>query len=499
MGKTAKFRGARHTPKRLENDILERSREMCKNPEMLRPECAGDCRKCHFDKTFALISRLETIKNDAAALNKAASRGGDDIYKACAATMSLGAAGTIPYLASTKVGGEVVPFAVRGHVGNDKLIAAQHFDDPKMRLFLYNKVAKKRKLHLYSFEDEVVCSNIPNMPEDYLFDTFWETPYEFPDNGTSCGHDVEGVLVIKIKSLNEEIRICRNCAKDVSTLPYIISRMIALDPLDDIEVYVDHKYSKDEKGGRDPVLGDVLKQYAFGQITDKMIISIVLKDKLSELRKHDAATYIIGHRNYGSNLEAFLGELKGADVEKEALRKFLSANNTPVVTRSDRASEALGAVWEDNYKEIITALTSEGIAERMGDVSKMNPSQTVTNAHHAFISEDIVARLPVFSRPGTVAKAADRFAKAVKVGGETLLKKEIESASVKDYKSRSIARAFMISVSSNESAGWKFSAEEEDFAKYLVPFVKKVTESEGEEYRDAMNTLLTASGSGESV
>jgi hypothetical protein len=116
-----------------------------------------------------------------------------------------------------------------------------------------------------------------------------------------------------------------------------------------------------------------------------------------------------------------------------------------------------------------------------------------------FISEDIVSRLPVFSRPGVVARSADRFAKAVKVGGETLLKKEIEAASVKDYKSRSIARAFMISVSSGGSAGWKFSAEEEDFAKYLVPFVKNVIDTEGEAYRDAMNTLLTASGSGESV
>jgi hypothetical protein len=498
MAKKGKFRGARQTPKRLEQDILERSREMCRNPEMLRPKCAGGCRKCHFDKTFALISRLGPIKDDAAALNKAACKGGDDIYKACAAMMSLGAAGTIPYMTSARIGGEVVPFAVRGRVGNDKLIAAQHFDDPKMRLFLYNKLAKKRKLHIYSFEDTIICSDRPNMPESYLMDTFWETPYEFPDDGVSCGHDVEGVLVIRIDPL-DEIRICRNCAKDVPTLGHIISRMIAPDPLEGISVYVDHKYSRDESGGRDPITGELLRRYALGGVTDKALISTVLKDKLNELRENDAATYIIAHKNYGSDLERFLGELKGTDLEKEALRKFLSSNIFPVVIRSDRASEALGALWEDEYRGIITAMTSADIAEKMGDVSKMNPSQMITNAHNMFISEDIVARLPVFVRPGVVAKAADRFAKAVKVGGETLLRKEIESAGVKDYKSRSIARAFMMSVSSNTSAGWKFSAEEEDFARYLVPFVKDLTDSEGEAYRNAMNTLLTASGSGESV
>lgn len=499
MAKKARFRGARHTPKRLEKDILDRSEEMRKNPGMLRPSCAGNCRKCHFDKTFALISRLDGIKNDPAALQKAATKGGDDIFKACAATMSLSAAGSIPYLASARIAGEVVPFAIRGRVGNDKLIGAQHFDDPKMRLLLYNNVAKKRKLHVYSFDDEVVCANDPNMPIDYLTDTFWETPYEFPDDGLQCGHDVEGVLVIKIRSLNEEIRICRNCAKDVSTLQYLISRMIAIDPLDDVEVYVDHKYSKDEKGGRDYITGDLLKKYAVGQVTDRSVISIVLKDKLGELKKHDVATYIIGHKNYGSDLEAFLTDLKGTDLEKDALRKFLKQDNVPVVTRSDRASEALGLLWEDNYKEILTTLTSADIAERMGNVAKMNPSQTITNANITFISEDIVAKLPVFNKPGVVAKASDRFAKAVKVGGESLLRKEIEAAGVKDYKSRSIARAFIMAVSSNESAGWKFSAEEEDFAKYLMPFVQTIIEAEGEKYRDAMNTLLTASGSGESV
>jgi len=499
MAKKSRFRGARHTPKRLESDILDRAKDIWTNPGILRPKCAGNCRKCVFDKTFALISRLDNIKDDYKALEKAATKGGDDIFKACAGTMSLYAAGGIPYLASARIAGEVVPFAIRGTVGNDKLIGTQYYNDPKMRLLLYGNVARKNKLHLYSFDDQLVCSNIPNMPEDYLLDTFWESPYEFPDDGLSCGHDIEGILVIKIKSLNQDIRICRNCAKEVATLQYVISRLMTADPMDDIEVYVEHKYSKDNKGGKDTVQGDLLKQYMLGQVTDKMLISVVLKDKLNELKKHDVATYIIGSKNYGSDLEVFLGELKGTDLEKHALRSFLKDNAIPVVVRTDRASEALGIIWENNYKKIIASFTNQGIADKIGDVSKMNPSQTISNANIQFLSEDIVSKLPVFNKPGTVTKATDRFAKASKVGGESLLRKEIDATGIKDYKSRSIARAFIMALSSNESAGWKFSAEEEDFAKYLMPFVKQLIEAEGEQYRDAMNTLLTASGSGESV
>ena len=499
MAKKSRFRGARHTPKRLESDILDRSKDIWTNPGILRPKCAGTCRKCVFDKTFALIGRLDGIKDDYKALEKAATKGGDEIFKACAGTMSLYAAGGIPYLASARIAGEVIPFAIRGTVGNDKLIGAQYFTDPKMRLLLYNSFAKKNKMHLYSFDDQLVCSNVPNMPEDYLLDTFWESPYEFPDDSAKCGHDIEGVLVLRIKSLNDEIRICRNCAKDVSSLQYILSRLIAVDPMDDIEVYVEHKYSKDEKGGKDYVTGDLLKQYIMGQVNDRMLISVVLKDKLNELKKHDVATYIIGSKNYGSSLDAFLDDLKGSDTEKNGLKAFLKDNPIPIVTRSDRASEALGLIWENRYKEIISAFTSPAVAERMGDVSKMNPSQMLSNANIQFMSEGVVAKLPVFNKPGAVTKVADRLAKAVKVGGEPLLRKEIDAAAIKDYKSRSVARAFIMAVSSNESAGWKYSAEEEDFAKYLMPFVKQIIDTEGEDYRNAMNTLLTASGSGESV
>jgi hypothetical protein len=45
----------------------------------------------------------------------------------------------------------------------------------------------------------------------------------------------------------------------------------------------------------------------------------------------------------------------------------------------------------------------------------------------------------------------------------------------------------------------KLSKEEKDFADYLLPFAKAVVAANGDKYRDTMNTLLTASSSGEKV
>lgn len=499
MARKVRFRGVKHSPKRLESDILERSRNLANDPGLLRPKCAGDCRKCRFDKTFSSISRIEKYKTDADTMVKYAGKGGDDLFKAYCATVSLSAAGHIPYLATAKLGGEEVSFAQRGRVGNDKLIGAQYYNDPKIRLLLYNNFAKKKKLHMYSFDDDLVCSNMPKMPLDYLYDTFWDTPYEFKDDGLRCGHDSDGTLVIRIKSLNEEIRICNNCAKDVSTVSHIISRLIASDPVDDIEVSVEHKYHSASENGNEPIPKETVAKYMKGELTDAGVLSSVLKNKIGNLKQSDVATYIIKNRNYGSDMDSFLKDLKGTDVEKDALRAFLSGTGgrESVIIQSEKASEALTVLWREHHSEIIESYTNADIAKAFGDVTRMNPSQTVTDAHLKQISTDVISKLPSFGRMGTITKYADSYAKAVKVNGEPLLRAEMEKLQPKDNKSRALARAFMISVSGTPVT--KCTAEEEEFADFLVPFVRQVLDADGEKYRETMNTLLSACGSGEKV
>jgi hypothetical protein len=498
-GRKVRFRGIKHTTKRLEGDILETSQTLRDNPGLLRPKCAGKCFLCPFNRTFARISHLQRIKDDPDALVKAASRGGDDIYKAYAATISLCAAGGVPFLATAKLGGEEVSFAQRGSVGNDKLIGAQHYQDPKVRLLLYNTLAKKKHLHIYSFGDDVVCSKKPNMPIDYIYDTFWDSPYEFKYDEIQCGHaDSTGTLVIHIKSADKEVRICRDCAKDVSTLQYLISRMVAVNPLDDFDVYVEHKYHGEGEEGKTAIPTDKVKEYASGKITDVGILNSVLKDKIVNLKKSETATYIIGTKNYGSDLDTFLGDLKGTEIEIKALRQFLTGRPETVITRTEKASEALNVIWVDNYNEIIAKFTTQDIADSFGDVSKMNASQTVTQAYEKHISSDVISKLPDFGRGiGTVTRYADTYAKAAKIGGTDKLKDAMLKLMPKDSTTRSLADAFCIAVSGTSSV--KCSKNEKEFSVFLLPFVKQLVAAEGKDYRDKMNTLLTACGCGESV
>ena len=496
--KRLRMRGVKHSSKRLEDDLLDRARTLADNPGLLRPQCAGGCRKCVFDKTFKNIDSLQKIRNNRDALVKEASRlGGDDIVRAYAGTISLAAEGSIPLLASGTLGGEKISYAVRGTVGAPFLIGCQYYDDPRKRLLLYNGVVKKNKLHLYSFGENLVCSDTPNMPEDYLYDTFWETPYEFPDDGIDCGHTTSAVLEIGIKSLGQTVRICDGCAKDVSTLMYIVSRLAAVDPMDDITVSIRHKYHAAGESDVERIEGDRLKEYMLGKITDAALISSVKRSRMGSLKGASTATYIIGTKNYGSSLDEFIADLSGDEREKASLKRFLSENNRAVILKTNKVSEAYGTLWESDWRDLITAHTDERTADTMGDMSKGQPMTVLANAYSIFVSADVVASLPEFKKPGQITTVADKLAKASKVGGGNMVLETISKTPLKDSKSRVVAAAFAIAAGMDVPV--KLSADELDFAQYLVPFAKNVVEAQGEKYRDAMNTLLTASSANEKV
>ena len=498
--KHIRMRGVKQASKRLEDDILGRSKDIADNPSLLRPMCAGGCKKCIFDKVFKDIDKVAEYKNDESVCLKYASKGFfDDMAKAYAGTISLNAAGKIPLLATATLAGEKVPYAVRGSVNPALLIGCQHYDDPKIRLLYYNGLIKKHRLHLYSFNDGLVCSDVPNMPEDYLYEAWWDTPYKFPNDETDCGHKGAVSLNIRIKSLDATIHICEDCAKDVPTLAYLVSKVCAVDVLDDFEVTVEHKYHSENESGTVKIEGDELRQYLAGKLTDRSLVEKVKRERLGLLSQSSEMTLIIGDRNYGSNLSGFIGDLEGPEDEKACLTNLLNDRPMAVVLRNGKTSEAISILWDDNWKAIIGAYTSKDFAETYSEKPRASPASVLEEAHKAFISRDVVNSLPVFSKPGYMTKLADSLAKAAKVGGFPMLHETALASTVKDSKSRALVAAFVYIYDDKADLHFTLTPEDLDFIEFLKPFVKKVIDADGRTYRDDMNTLLMASSSGETV
>ncbi len=498
--KHLRMRGVKQASKRLEDDILGRSKDIAENPGLLRPMCAGNCKKCFFDKVFKDIDKVAEHRNDESVCLKYASKGFfEDMAKAYAGTISLNAAGKIPLLATATVGGEKVPYAVRGSVSPALLIGCQHYDDPKIRLLYYNTFIRKYKLHLYSFADGMVCSDAPNMPEDYMYEAWWDTPYKFKDDEIDCGHKGAVSLNIRIKSLDATIHICEDCAKDVPTLAYLVSKICAVDPLDDFEVTVEHKYHSESESGTVAIEDDDLKSYMVGKITDRGLVEKVKREKLGLLSQSRELTLLIGEKNYGSDLATFIKDLEGPQDEKDGLTKLLTDHPMPVVLRNGKTNEAIALLWDDNWRNIIAAFTSEDFAATYQEQPKAAPPVVLESAHRTFISRDVVNSLPVFSKPGYTTKLADSLAKAAKVGGFPMLHETALNSTVRDSKAKALVAAFVYLYDEKAELHFTLSAEDRDFVEFLKPFAKKVIDADGKTYRDDMNTLLMASSSGESV
>jgi len=272
-----------------------------------------------------------------------------------------------------------------------------------------------------------------------------------------------------------------------------------VDPLDDIEVNVVHTYHSANESDNEKIEGDLFKRYLRGEISDRTLLQTVKRDKLGTLRKGEIATFIIGAKNYGSDVDAFIDAVIGPDSEKSTLRSFLTATPVSVIIKSGKTSEILTHLWEDHWKSIISVHTSPKIAETYTERPKNAPSAVLEEAYNVHISADVVANLPEFKKPKPVTRLSDTLAKAAKVGGKDLVLKAVESETLKDHKTRSLAAAFLLACDGAVKLPFNLSAEERSFTDFLIPFVKNVIDASGDKYRDAMNTLLTASSSGESV
>ena len=233
------------------------------------------------------------------------------------------------------------------------------------------------------------------------------------------------------------------------------------------------------------------------KVTDAGLLSSVKRSKIGDLKGAEKSTYIIGSKNYGSSLDEFIADLSGEDDLKATLSRFLADNSRAMILKTNKVSEAYNLLWEADWRDLVIAHTDAATVSKLGDLSKTQPAIALANARNVYLSADVVASLPEFKKPGPMTAIADKMAKASKVGGGNMVAETISKTPLKDSKSRVLAAAF--ALDSGIEVPIKLSADELDFSKYLMPFVRNVVEAQGEKYRDAMNTLLTACSANERV
>ena len=504
MGRRARFRGAKATPKTLEKDLLERSRMLARDPRLLMPQCTRECRRCDIRKAISKMEKVSQARSDPKKLERAMNWG-DQLVRAYAATISLHEAGKVPYLAAAKTPMGEVSFAVRGKVEKDKLIGVQHFDHPELRLLALWDIARKRGLHIYSTDKCTVCSpDGPRPPEAYVDEAISLLPYDLDDAG-DCPHVKDGRGIrVHWKGAGTVIRVCPACSGELNTVHALAGRIAAEDPTDDFEVEAisDLRCESECAGCRVKeayaLSMDLVAKYLKAELNDASLVDAHAKARVAAIKERQDEAYMIGGTCYGKDRERFMAAIRGSEIEKRALFALFGQKRMCVLSRTDQAANLISDLWPEHRDALLAAVASPDIVRRViAERSELSPAQMLAEAARMESYRSIESALPSFVKLGPVGAYADRVARTAKTEGKEAALRNIEKSKGADQRLRSVAFGLISALGEGQAKGWQFTREEMDYGAYLEPFARRLLDSQGEEYAEALKLLLEASGSNE--
>ena len=452
---------------------------------------------------------------------------GDHIARAYAGTLMLKAAGKAPYLASLKLPHGEVFYAMRGNAKKEKLAGMQWFDHPVYRLLLYLDMTVKRPFfHFYSTRDTLYCScKEPQPPREYVDFALQHLKgnlSEVEKDVWACPHmDVKALkasepvddtyLRVEWLSAAVVVGLCRRCARSgKGSILSSISQHMAIPRLgDDFQVDVLHRL----EGSRDCALWDRLsnlplekeneESYIKSALDDAGLIERHLKTIEEELRAHHGPHFILEDRCYCDDAKAFVEALSPSDEERVALEAILPLLERPIILERATPAKVLAELWDEHGEAALRAVVDgdEELMERYIDHPDVqsSPSTVLRRALVDHRNRTIIERLPRYGRLPSIAKFADAVARAYKTEGPEGALKTLERERGSDTRIKSVAYSFLLALGKEAAKKWQYDRTEMDFATFLKDKAVDLLEAEPGRYHDALQAILSATGSTERI
>jgi hypothetical protein len=498
---------ARIPSKVMERDLLEKARLLRDDPELIFPECANDCRSCPFKKTRAQVNRISMFKDDPAKLAKFAKRG-DKLARAYAATIGLIHEEKMPYLATSKYPAGTVAFAIRGKTDKEKLIGVQYFDTPKWRVLSVSDLVRRKGLHFYSYGDNFVCTGREaKPPEEYVklaAESVGATRTE--EDSYVCPHDPRASNHIEFDwvSAGRKILLCDQCGiRSKNTLVKLAEGMAVPRVLNEFDIAVKRVFENAAgEGGCDnlfdrPLKGTLLDRYSSGQIGDKELIEEhvqSVRDSLDDVTKR---LYIKGDRCFGDDLEAFVADMTGDDLERKVLSGVLKNVTHPVfIDQGDSVNRLLSMFWTDNGLAALRTVVPEDVAKKYfeDEESAESPLKAIRLAVRESERTAISSKIPTYSSFSQYGKFVDEVVRAYKTGGSAGAVSVLDGEKSSDHRLRSITHGMYLALGITTKS-WKFTDEEKEFGKHLAGPAKVLLDSQDlDAHHEAFSRFLKEAG-----
>jgi hypothetical protein len=512
MKRRRRRRGPRIATKVLEEALVERAKKLRDDPEILFPKCEGH--EDHFFKNkikFERVSRFKDNEKRLAALTK----WGDQLSRAFATSLQMALREEVPRLMPIDVGGKNISIVYNRKVKKEVLVGVQYFDDPDLRLLAYGRIAKLKRLHLYSMRDGFVCTGKEDRPPSkYVSEVMATAKCSTTKKGEChiCAHcENEGVPYLKITWVVPEVEImlCRSCAKKENTYMNLTKRFLSLDPKSSfqIEVYPNFKCECEDGSYLNEMTTpprEALARYMEGALSDVEFIEEHLEHVSDNVPAAAGMVLALGNKCYGDDTEAFIDALHPSNIERRALEYLLDELNESIVVESATPNKVLMMYWDVYGVDILEEIVgdrdlAEDVFEK-GEWRKDTPAKVLKTARSKARTDKIESALPKYRDLPPVAAFADRIVRTYKSRGKKSALKEInKQQSSPDTKIKSVRYAFLLAFSAATGKEWQFSKDQKDFGVFLKDYAEKLMEVEGDDYHDSLQELLKASGSTQKI
>ncbi len=474
-------------PKSLEKRILDNAFRIKEDFTIILPKPLDGRSQKIINKLKSRLEKVWEFRDDIKKLEKFSK--GKGLESALAGVLLLANNPKAPYLARVKVGDRDVAYAIRGKAEKEKLISLQHFDDPVLRILGFVDLSRKKKLSLFSWKDNFLCSCSDEFPEDFLDFLSTHINLKREDHALKCPHvEANGEresLLIKLKSLS--IEICRKCLGDKNTV-FEITKYICIP---DLQKYTDVtirssllKYNL-EVGYKE--------DYLMGKMSDREFFErnfVEWKDKLKSEGKR--IVYVEG--KVYEDPASFLKDLDLKGEEKKALEILLSNVAEPIFLDDKRkVNLILKDYWRDYGEAILTKLSGDSkLARNVFDPSG-SPVAQIRDVMEVRERIKMISEYPSYKELPPIARFIDEIAKEyITRGKEKVL--SILSRPPEETRKRSIAYAFLLALGKAEERKWQYRREEIEFGEFLSGYAMKLLNSKPEEYHENLKLFLSMSG-----
>ncbi|MFO8077224.1 MAG: hypothetical protein R6U21_01080 [Thermoplasmatota archaeon] len=496
----------RNASKSMEKKTVAQAKKLFENPFLVLPSFDDRDSKKAFKKSRKQLEKVEKIKDDITKLEKLSKK--KNLAAAVAGTLLIAHAEKAPFLAAATLPTGQITYAQRGNASKEQLIAVQYVDDPFLRVLGIRDIALKNSLHIYSWDNGFVSTGKhPDPPVDFVSFAIRKANLSLNQSFACCSHLSEDILKnqqvidqpyihIVWKSAHVPFGICKQCASKKNTLFSMTKYLIEPEIADDFEVTVIGEIIKDtDESVRSSFFVD---DYLMGKLSDDQLIEKNMRKRMENVKDMDKQLFVLDNVSYGDDRQRFIDALHPNEAEAFALSFILKRVDHPVVVSNATPNSVIELFWDDYAEELIGAIVDDSEAVEELCSLRETPAAIVETALTVKKRRKVLDQLPRYEYLPSLARFADHLCRVYKTRGKNRVLTELKSIP-NETKAKALSFAFLLALGKAADKKWKFSKVEIESGEFLQPFVQKLLDASAEEYHEALQQVLSASGFSEDL